>query len=900
MNNISISFVYPWLLFIVIPLVLLAIWPYFKLPVKYRNSRNRITSMVLHLIVVVLLVIVLSGMKIHNNYVSRKSDIIVLIDQSTSQMDNQEAIQNFLEDVVDQLPSDYNIGIMEFGQDTIYVAQMGRNKAAVLLNYTNNKLQANRAATNIEQALLYAQNQLDNKVDGRIILVSDGRQTDGHATIAAKALADSGTRVDVKYIQPKSYQMDAQISRLVLPQNPVRGMSTVMNVVIDSVTTGLADLNISYTNSEGVLISDTQEVMLSPGTLTYSFEHVFVDYGLTEVKVELDFDDTIKENNVYYGFVYITNEASQGILIIEGSTNDGQVINDILVNDGYDVTRIGVDQLPASLSKLTIYQQVILVNVKNSDLTSSGFESLLNTYVRNYGGGLLTIGGDRAYQQQDMAGDGVNRTFDQLLPVESNTDPKSMAVVIVMDASGSMTANGSNKFFLAKEGAKASVQALFDSRGDTTHMFGVATFDANQRDLIEMTSVNNIEDIKLQIDALTTGSGTQYVQGLQKAKEMLSDQRFNNSQKHIIFLTDGGPQDDISLYTGVLDSLTDISVSTIALGNVGENQLDPEKVEAMVRVYNNRGAYYRVTDASQLYDIMLEDTEQAQSGDFVNEETFTGVFTSLIPAFASIGELQPLDGYYGTRVKPEANMIVKTEGDDPLYVEWRPTAISGKVGSFMTDLNGRSDGFSESFVQHFIGRAFILGMVESLLPTSDVINSQNVNVSYANQNHLSTIRIRTMIEAGETLRASIITPDNQKTRISLTSLSRTTFSGTFNRNLPGIYTLEIIKYASNGSIISTSYDYSTYSYSDEYINHFDEEDSIVLMEEIATSGGGKYFVDGDLMFTLEAETISETIDPSLTLIIISLSLFLLDIIARKFKFKWPHEFFKKTNLVNND
>ena len=53
-----------------------------------------------------------------------------------------------------------------------------------------------------------------------------------------------------------------------------------------------------------------------------------------------------------------------------------------------------------------------------------------------------------------------------------------------------------------------------------------------------------------------------------KPKEMLSDPRFNNSQKHIIFLTDGGPQDDISLYTGVLDSLTDISVSTIALGKL--------------------------------------------------------------------------------------------------------------------------------------------------------------------------------------------------------------------------------------------------------------------------------------------------------------------------------------------
>jgi Ca-activated chloride channel homolog len=900
-NNISISFVYPWLLFVVIPLVLLAIWPYFKLPVKYRKSRNRITSMVFHLIIIVLLTIVLSGMKVHNNYVSRKSDIIILIDQSASQMDNQDAINTFLNSVAEQLPDDYRIGIMEFGKDTIYSAQMSRNEAAALVNYRNNSMRADGSATNIEQALIFAQSQLDNIHNGRIILVSDGRQTDGNALIAAKSLANSGTRVDVKLIQPKHYQMDAQITRLVTPQKTQRGANTLMTVVIDSDTTGMAELNMSYTNDSGIIVHDTHAIMLTPGTLTYNFEHVFVDYGLNEIKVELDTlstPDSIPQNNVYYGFVLITDEASQGILIIEGDLNDGQVLETIIKSDGYDVTRIGVDALPTSISELTLYQQVILVNVKNSDLTPSGFEALLNTYVRNYGGGLLTIGGNRAYQQLDMAADGVNRTFDQLLPVESNTDPKSMAVVIVLDASSSMISGGSNRFYMAKEGAKASVQALFDSRGDTTHMFGVVTFDANLKDVIEMTSVNNIDSIKQQIDSLVAGYGTQYIHGLQKAKDMLSDPIFNNSEKHIIFLTDGGSQDN--QYPGVLDSLTDISVSAIALGNVGEHNLDPAKVEEIVRVYNNRGAYYRVTDASQLYNVMLTDTEQAQSGDFINEQTFTGVFTSLIPAFSSIGELQPLDGYYGTRVKPSANMIVKTETDDPLYVEWRPTSTSGKVGSFMSDLNGRADGFSYSFVQNFIGRAFILGMVKSIMPESNLSNNQSINVSYANQNHISSIRIRTLIEEGETLRASITSPNNETSRISLTTLSRTTFAGEFKRELPGIYTLEVIKYTSNGSVISIAYDYSTYSYSDEFINSYSLEQSIVLMEDIALSGGGQYFIDGDSLFTLEAETISETIDPAITLIIISLTLFLLDIIARKFKFKWPHELLRRQQIINYD
>ena len=876
----------------------MSLLPYFKLPKKYRKSRNRLASMTIHVIITAILVAVLAGVTIENTFVSRKSDVIILVDQSRSQTRNDDALNAFIEKVVNQLPDGYRLGIIEFGKNQLYTSEISTNKASILFDYENKSGFIDTSMTDIEDALIYAKNQLDNVSEGRIILVSDGRETDGNALLAARQLSNDGARVDVKYITPSLYTNDASITRVIIPSNLQRGENASINVIVESDISVNAELLITYT-SNGNSITDTLSIDIQTGTNTFNVEHIFMSFGLTEIKVELNTltqIDTIIENNAYYTFVNILNNDTKSILMIEGNVDEGKILEDILTSEGYIVTRIGLDILPQNINQLTAYQQIILVNVKNSDMTPTGFEALLSAYVLEYGGGLLTIGGDRAYQQQDMTGDGVNQTFDQLLPIESNTDPKTMAVVIVMDASGSMSQNGSNKFQLAKEAAKASVQALFDSKGDTTHMFGVVTFDANLRQVIDMTSVNNIDTIKTQIDALSTGSGTQYTNGLLKARDMLNDPMFVNSQKHIIFLTDGGPQDSVALYTGVLDSLTDISVSTIALGNPGENQLNPALVEAMVREYNNRGTYYRTTDQNELYDIMVSDTEQAQSGDFINEVTFTGVFTSLIPAFSAISVMSPLDGYYGTRAKPSATMIVKTETDDPLYVEWRPRPTSGKVGSFTSDLNGYDDGFSSSFVTDFIGKAFIIGMVKSLLPDNNVLDNQNVTVSYTTKNYDTSFRIRLSIEEGETIRAFMTTPDDIQSRVTLSALSRTTFEGFFTRTMPGIYTLEIIKYARDGSIISTSKDYSSFSYSQEYENSFDEEETIFLMENIANLGNGQFILDEDDLFSLEAETIRETIDPTIILIVLSMILFLLDIITRKFKFKWPHELLKKTPL----
>lgn len=899
MSSINISFTNPWLLCLFIPFVLLTLRPYFTIPPKNRRMKNRVVSMGIHIVILLLLTLIIAGLNVQKQYVSEKSDIIILVDQSMSTDANQEDINALVQSVLDETPSDYRVGINIFANDTFRVVSFNQNNDDSYQAFIDNQYEIDRFATNIEQALTYSYEQLDQPKTGRIIVISDGRQTDGSAFLMSKNIAEAGTRIDTIYVEPAHIGNDAQIESLQMSSDIQLGIDETIDVVIQSSLVTDATVTLSYENVAGDVTTESQNVSLTSGENTVSFTHGFLDYGLTTITATIDtaVEDAIEDNNTLYGFVNIQSDVSNQILIIEGVDGESSVITSILSEVGYMVDVLGIDDMPTSISQLSPYSEVILLNVKNEDLTDHQFQDILDSYVKNMGGGLLTIGGTRAYQKEDMNGDGVDSTFQDLLPVEASTDPKAMAVLIVMDASGSMTANHSEKLDLAKAGAIASVEALASQRGETSHQFGLVTFDADLEDVIELTSVDNKDAIISQIESIESGYGTYYIRGLEKAKDMLSDPKFANTQKHIIFLTDGGPQDSESQYMAVLDSLNDVSVSTIALGSDGENGLDPEKVEAMVREFNGRGAYYRVADEDQLYNIMLLDTEQAQSSDFVNEVPFEGIINQIIPELASIESLPMLGGYYATRAKIGANVIAITQEGDPLYAMWYPENSLGKVGSFTSELNEFENSFSSSFVENFIGKAFIRGIVESVLPENQ-LEATDMSVGYIEENFDTDIRVRTNMNDGDTIQAFVTTPDGENVRIPLSSISKTTFGGTFETNTPGVYQLDITKYDANGNMISSSRTYSTFSYSNEYNYSYDEETSIKILEQIASNGNGSYLYETTGMFSRESQTIIEQIDVTLIIVVTIMLLFLGDIVVRKFKFKWSHEYFGKK--YNND
>ncbi len=894
MNSINISFKYAWLLLLLIPVIALALRPYFGMPPKNRRMKNRVVSLVIHIVISIALILVLAGIQIERSYVATKSDVIILVDKSASTDTNQAVYQQKIETIVSEIPSDYRLGFVLFAQDSISQVKLTTNHEEAYENYATYTFDENQSATKIEDALLYAFEELNVPEQGRIILLSDGIQTEGNSLAAAKNISSLGTRVDVLYVEPTSMANDAQITNVFIPSGIQIGIDTEMSIQIDSTMETSATLHVEYINESDESINESIELDIVKGLNQIQVIHAFNDFGVTQIKFDLVTEevDTRIENNVSYAFINIDRETTSKLMIIEGVEHESDSVNSILTDVGYDIDVYQVNNLPTSINTLIQYREIILMNVKNSDLVNAGFQNILESYVKNYGGGLLAIGGNRAYQKEDMIGDGVDTTFSNLLPLESSTDPKAMAVVIVMDASGSMTSNGSTKLQLAKSGAIASLEALASQNGETSHQFGLVTFDANLKDVIEMTSVSNKDSIIPQINDIESGSGTQYIQGLQKAKEMLNDSRFDNAQKHIIFLTDGGPQDDETQYMSLINSMDGISLSAIALGVEGENDLDPAKVEAMVKTFNGRGNYYRVENENQLYNVMLDDTQQAQSGDFINEVPFTGIINQVIPAISSISTMPELDGYYGTRIKSNANLVVETEQGDPLFAIWIPDGGTGRVASFTSDLSGQENSFSYTFNQDFIGKAFIRGMVASVLPSNDIAQT-DMNMSFIENNYETGIRVRTNLNDGEVIQAQITNPNGDVIRVPLSTISKTTFGGSFNNDASGLYELNVFKYDSQGNVISELIQYHTFSYSSEYSQVYDYESAIYTMEKIAENGQGAFLHDLDDIFSEEFQTITQELDMTVILILFLMILFLIDIVIRKFKFKWSHEYFGK-------
>src|SRR5690606_24511237 len=143
-------------------------------------------------------------------------------------------------------------------------------------------------------------------------------------------------------------------------------------------------------------------------------------------------------------------------------------------------------------------------------------------------------------------------------------------------------------------------------------------FNTNATVMIGPTPVTRKTEIVAAINAIQSSIGTRYTEGIQYAKNQLENFPGNaNFNKHIIFLTDGAPQD--AGYMQVIASLGPISLSSLAIGY--ENAIDRDIVQDMVRVVEGRGAYYDVSNESELPSIMQQETLAVSSGS-LNDNPF--------------------------------------------------------------------------------------------------------------------------------------------------------------------------------------------------------------------------------------------------------------------------------------
>lgn len=916
MSNFSIHFSHPWLLLLLIPAVALTLIPYFLLAKKYRRTRNRITSMVLHTLIMLFSISVLAGITFIRRYSNAENEIILLVDVSYSSQEGQQQRDDFVKSIIDAGDEQFKMGIVTFGYGQVYAAELGNDADSLYrayLNARNSDQKPDDSATDIASALEFASGLFTNPETGKIVIVSDGMETDGNAVTAVRTVAAEGIRVDTVHY-PSENPDEVQILDVAAPDYNVEvGVPFNLDLTVWSSVEGSAQIKL-YDNDRETESGGT--IDLTVGNQTYQVEHVFEEPGLHELHFEITnaSGDTLTENNRYFSYIYLL--AHDRILIIERNTGESEALESLLKESEYKVRVVNIrepENFPAELDELREYEQVILVNISNEDLSCiEGFDHVLQSYVYDVGGGLFTVGGNQvdvngntitdgknpipnAYNREDMR----NTLYQQMLPVQAVDYTPPLGVVFIIDRSGSMnsgTANsgGETKLELAKQGAMACV----NSNGmvlTERDFVGVMTLESSYSTELQITPMSQMSRILEAINDIDdTGGGTSYAGAIERAGRALASTPVE--RKHIILISDAQPGDSYEQYSkAIQDNINvGITMSIVTVDHAGKLS----EMDAAATL--GGGEHYDVSsDILSIASIMAKDLTVDSIKEVVYEPFQPRIdqYTSIVNGIHQ-EDLPDLMGYYGTKKKEDATVVLYALYA-PLYAQWKYG--EGTVGSFMCDLKGTPDSWSYQFMADGTGRQLILNIVSNLFPVKD-IRAQDIDAALYEQNYRNQISIFSDFKEDDVVEIEIVSPpgaDGESDVQILKPAPETGYSRIpFTVTRPGIHRITIRKLDAAGTVRSEFVLYKTFSYSAEYNVNADREQGVLLLEELAQRGKGVYLESGDeenlgKIFSGFVTSLEKVIDPRLGLIITAIVLFLLDIAVRKFKFKWPHELIRE-------
>lgn len=881
MSDFSITFTNPWLLFLIIPGLALVLFAFFRVSKQFRYTRNRVISLSLGVVMVVLCAFMAAGIGFSYSVANDTNEVLLLVDVSYSNQDNQDKKDDFIQSVIEENADTAKLGIVTFGYDQVYAVPFSDGAEGIMEAYRNAP-SPDDSATDLAAALAYAQSLFTHPESAKIIVLTDGIETDGNAMNTIASLALAGIRVDfVDYSEPQSGD-EVQISGIGLPEGTIQtGTNNQLELSVQ--TSESMDARITlYDNGEQVL---SEYAELSDGTNTLYFTYAFETAGLHELRFEIEgVSDTLAQNNTYYSYVNI--DVVDNVLIIQHDSEGEQLRQ--LFSDDFNVTVKKISEAPATLNELREYDQVILANIANADMPE-GFINILNSYVYDAGGSLLTVGGTReengetianVYNREDMEG----TLYQDMLPVLAEDYTPPVAVLLVIDVSGSMEGTGSSGMKLikeAQESAKASLEAL-----DDRDYIGIVTFSEDATLVLEPTPVAEKRKIETAIDKIVSKmQGTLYTHALDTAGLALKAVEGVN-KKHIIFISDGNPNDSDTRYLDVTKANLEAGITTSCISFMGEVGVMKSISDAGGGNNYTAGSGQALTAAIQedLRNPMIREFEyvtfQPQFGDY--SSILSGINEADIPT---------LDGFYGVRLKNDAQGILIGDYGQPIYAQW--DYGNGKVGSFMCDLN---NVWSADFLGDATGQQLLYNIVGGLFPQESVAVDE-IELTVGRENYTVSTNIYTSIAEGESIRVLVSKVENNGTKTLVHTIDFENFNGNqavdFDITQGGIYEIEVQKLGADGTVHASNSIYQEFSYSLEYDPFLADNDNAAHIAELAAAGGGSVIQDAVAAFDGLVTSFFRSYDPRGALAVIVIVALLLDVAVRKFKFKWPHELIRE-------
>ncbi|MBE7077211.1 MAG: VWA domain-containing protein [Clostridiales bacterium] len=933
MKNFHIYFAYPWALLALVLAVVLTLIPYFRLSKRYRKTRNRITSIVLHLIVMTLAIVTLAGIEFRYQIPNENNEIILLVDVSDTEetvVDERDAFVRYV--IEDAKHDNFRVGIVTFGYDYEYAVPLTNELDGIYDQYLN-AASPDTTATNVAGALEYAKTLFNNPETSKIVLITDGRETDREMTNVVRAISAQGTKVDVAHIGEGFDNADVQLMGVEMPSHHI-AQNEECTVMLNVQSTVATSVSIRLTDN-GETANEVTVDLNNSGMQTVPFAHTFIKKGLHELKFEVTqiAFDGLEQNNAYT--TYFSLEVFNKILVLESVQGTSEALITML-NEGnetpYEVTTMSIqdEELPESAAQLCAYDQVVLNNIANKDLPEN-FAEVLKSYVSEYGGGLFTAGGDKAYDRSDMYG----TLYQEMLPVQAINYTPPVAVMIVLDTSGSMSTEdnyGANKLDWAKAGAASCLNSLTER-----DYVGIMTLESVESTILDLTPRTQESRILAAINSLEEANGgTIWTGAIDRAGKSLRTMK-DVAKRHIIVITDGAIGEDPSNYEGIIKEYYENDGTTLSVVGV-DMATGGKEYDEMLQATQWGGGQLYVTSADQLIN-KLRDDLTAPAIKQVNYGTFKPMaYNMASPLLKGVGMGEggeanrinaTLEGFYGVKVRTDAELVLTGDYNVPIYAQW--AYGEGMVGSFMCDLQAST--WSSGFMADANGRKFLRNAINNLMPSEDIRPSQ-IAYEMTEDNYTNQLSVFSELKDGEYIKGEIveyidgaegdrislneITPGNAQALreadvyVTLPMSSANGYSRCdFVVRKNGTYKIVLTKYNKDGKIVKNASGedvvtevYKSFAYSEEY-DVYSEDTAEVISKKLATvAERGQGAVIEDLnnpseVFNGFVTAIDKSFDPRFLFMIIAIVLFLGDIAVRKFKFKWPHEIIRDYKQKKN-
>ena len=529
-----------------------------------------------------------------------------------------------------------------------------------------------KPGTDIARAIHTGRDLFQKNTHNRAVLFSDGNETRGDALFEAAAAKAHGMQVDVITLKTRT-DRDIYIESLNLPRKARPGERIQVSATIVSNFATQAKLILK----QGKGHTQTKTLDITPGSNTYDFDAKVMSNFSTNYSAEIQAEgDDHLDNNILSAMLRVVG--SPRILFFSGRPGADLSMIETLSNSRLSVRAAPIEKFPGSVAGLTPFDLVILSNV---DFLVFGPKrtKTLETYLGEYGGGLLVVGGENtSHIRPEIEKKKKKRKklpIENLLPIQfkekKKTEPNPVALLLLMDKSASMARE--NKFGMAIRAAKDTIKILTDRS-----KVGVILFDDFPRWAIPFQSAENREAIAAELDRFGVDGGTSIYPAVKEAYITLKP--LPNKVKHVILLSDGYSLSTFDNNAHLLQYMADkkITVSTVALGK----ESDKAHLQKIAKM--GRGRFYYTEDISQIPKIFMEETKSITKTNVVENE--------FLPELVKRGQMlkgidfdtmPKLFGFNSCKPKPTSEVYLLAEKKEPLLVRRRYGL--GKVSFVATD-----------------------------------------------------------------------------------------------------------------------------------------------------------------------------------------------------------------------